>query len=83
MIVHMGTVVGVYSSAVDANQCVHVRGLQRVGCVGATMIRICEARLNSKTPTGRCPLASASTSDVYPGSLKHVLHFNFDLHSES
>ena len=41
------TIVGVYSCAVDANQC--VRSLRRVGCIGAT---VCEARLNSETPTG-------------------------------
>ena len=39
---YMCTIVGVYSCAVDANQC--VRGLQRVGCVGAT---ICEVRVGS------------------------------------
>ena len=56
---YMCTIVGVYSCAVDANQC--VRGLQRVGCVGAT---ICEVRLNSETPTGVSLLTIGSTSDV-------------------
>ena len=56
---YMCTIVGVYSCAVDANQC--VRGLQRVGCVGAT---ICEVRLNSETQTGRSLSASTSTSEV-------------------
>ena len=56
---YMCTIVGVYSCAVDANQC--VRGLQRVGCVGAT---ICEVRLNGETQTGRSLLASTSTSEV-------------------
>ena len=35
---YMCTIVGVYSCAVDANQC--VRGLQRVGCVGAMLTMI-------------------------------------------
>ena len=56
---YMCTIVGVYSCAVDANQC--VRGLQRVGCVGAT---ICKVRLNSETPTGVSLLTIGSTSDV-------------------
>ena len=56
---YMCTIVGVYSCAVDANQC--VRGLQRVGCVGAT---ICKVRLNSETPMGVSLLTIGSTSDV-------------------
>ena len=43
---YMCTIVGVYSCAVDANQC--VRALRRVGCIGAIVV---EARLNSETPT--------------------------------
>ena len=42
VVTYMCTIVGVYSCAVDANQC--VRSLRRVGCVGAT---ICEVRLNT------------------------------------
>ena len=47
VVTYMCTIVGAYSCAVDANQC--VRSLQRVGCMGAT---VCEVRLNSETPTG-------------------------------
>ena len=56
---YMCTIVGVYSCAVDANQC--VRRLRRVGCAGAA---ICEVRLNSETQTGRSLLASTSTSEA-------------------
>ena len=41
---YLCSVVGVYSSAVDAQQC--IRALRRVGCVGAT---VCEAKLNAET----------------------------------
>ena len=56
---YLCTIVGVYSCAVDANQC--VRALRRVGCIGAT---VCEARLNSETPIGTTLLANDSTSEV-------------------
>ena len=56
---YMCTIVGVYSCAVDANQC--VRALRRVGCIGAIVV---EARLNSETPTGTSLLATGSTSEV-------------------
>ena len=46
VVTYMCTIVGAYSCAVDANQC--VRSLRRVGCMGAT---VCEVRLNSETPT--------------------------------
>ena len=59
VVTYMCTIVGAYSCAVDANQC--VRSLRRVGCMGAT---VCEVRLNSETPTGASLLASGSTSDV-------------------
>ena len=42
VVTYMCTIVGAYSCAVDANQC--VRSLRRVGCMGAT---VCEVRLNS------------------------------------
>ncbi len=59
VVTYMCTIVGVYSCAVDANQC--VRALRRVGCIGAT---VCEVRLNSETPTGASLLKHGSTSEV-------------------
>ena len=56
VVTYMCTIVGAYSCAVDANQC--VRSLRRVGCMGAT---VCEVRLNSETPTGVSLLTSFLT----------------------
>ena len=59
IVTYMGSVVGTYSCAVDAEQT--VRALKRVGCAGAT---VCEARLNAETTTGECLLANSGTSEV-------------------
>ena len=59
VLTYLCSVVGAYSCAVDAEQC--IRALRRVGCVGAT---VCEARLNAETPTGECLLANGATSEV-------------------
>ena len=59
IVTYLCSVVGVYSCAVDAQQC--IRALRRVGCVGAT---VCEARLNAETTTGECLLANGGTSEI-------------------
>eukprot|EP01043_Picozoa_sp_COSAG02_P048034 COSAG02_NODE_4672_length_5107_cov_5.286142_5_plen_74_part_00 len=57
IVTYMCSVVGAYSCAVDAEQC--IRALKRTGCTGAT---VCEARLNMETTVGKSLLQS--TSDV-------------------
>ena len=59
IVTYMCSVIGAYSCAVDAEQC--IRALKRVGCTGAT---VCEARLNVETTTGECFLTNGATSEV-------------------
>ena len=47
IVTYLCSVVGVYTCAVDAEQC--IRALKRTGCTGAT---VCEARLNMETEVG-------------------------------
>ena len=51
------SVIGVYTSAVDANQI--VRMLRRIGSVGAV---VCEARLNTETAIGHALLSTSPTT---------------------
>ena len=59
IVTYMCTVVGAYSCAVDAEQC--IRALKRTVCTGAT---VSEARLNMETDVGNFLLQNASNSDV-------------------
>jgi hypothetical protein len=59
IVTYLCSVVGVYSCAVDAQQC--IRALASVGCDGAA---VCEARLNAETTTGECLLANGGTSEI-------------------
>ena len=59
IVTYLCSVVGVYTCAVDAEQC--IRALKRVGCVGAT---VCETRLNAQTTTGESLLANGGTSEI-------------------
>ena len=61
VVTYMCTIVGVYSCAVDANQC--VRALRRVGCIGAT---VCEVRLNSETPTDSTAVVETTHTLDFP-----------------
>ena len=59
IVTYMCSVVGAYSCAVDAEQC--IRALKRTGCTGAT---VCEARLNMETTVGNLTFKAATGHPV-------------------
>ena len=61
VVTYMCTIVGVYSRAVDANQC--VRALRRVGCIGGRVRRA--LRSPSSYPLAAAPWWALASTDVF------------------
>ena len=65
VVTYMCTIVGAYSCAVDANQC--VRSLRRVGCMGATVREFSIIRWNQRNQSQIADLSEIDCIDPYLG----------------